>query len=104
MAIESVLESPFEAVDPEIGRLARELARRTGQNAGDAVKSALRAELTRGGIEERAADNASDIEATLADVARIATGIRESFIAKFGFMPTNSQFDDWMYDENGLPR
>ena len=84
--------------DPELRELAGELARRTGQNVLDAVKGALRSDLGRAGDVPPASDE------LLADLDRLGAGLRERMIAHFGFVPTNAQFDDWMYDEHGLPR
>lgn len=82
---------PLSIKDPEADRLARELARRTGETMTQAVVTALRERLAR---EERKPDDDQLVE----DVLEIAR--------HFSSLPVlDSRSDDEIlgYDEHGLP-
>ena len=82
---------PLSIKDPEADRLARELARRTGETMTQAVITALRERLAR---EERKPDDDQLVE----DVLEIAR--------HFSSLPVlDARSDDEIlgYDEQGLP-
>lgn len=73
--------------DPEVHRLAHELARQRGTSATGAVREALREAL-----ERETADRAGMVERLL-EIARDARKHKEDFLT-----------DDDLYDEFGLPK
>ena len=77
--------------DPEAERLAREVARRTGQTMTGAVVSALRERLAR---EERKAD---DVEALVLEAMEIGR-----HCASLPVRDARS-LEEMLYDEHGLP-
>lgn len=73
--------------DPEVHRLAHELARRRGTSATGAVREALREALAR----DRA--DRSGVAEKLLEIGREASRYKDEFLT-----------DDDLYDERGLPR
>ena len=78
--------------DAEADRLARELAKRTGQNLTQAIVSALREQLAR---EER---KATDDPHLIEDVLEIARHFSSQPV-----LDARSADEILGYDENGLP-
>ena len=73
--------------DPEVHRLANELARRRGTSATGAVRAALHEAL------EREQTDKEDMVERLLSIAREARKYKEEFLT-----------DDDIYDEFGLPK
>jgi antitoxin VapB len=82
--------------DPETDRLARELARETGETLTMAVSRAVKERLDRVKTKQEADD-----ERFLADIEKIVSGVRPKW--RRG-KKTGREMIDEMYDENGLPR
>jgi antitoxin VapB len=81
--------------DPETDRLARELARETGETLTIAVNKAVKERLNR-----LTAKSKADREKFVAELTRIASrakGLRK-------LKKTSRQLIDELYDEDGLPR
>jgi antitoxin VapB len=76
-------------------RLARELARETGETITDAVNTALEERLDRVG-----ARRAAEVEKFVADLTEIAKGAKGLRKQK----KTSRELIDELYDEDGLPR
>lgn len=77
--------------NPEADRLARELARTTGENLTDAVLNALRERLRR----ERARKSAATLRDDLMEIGRRCAALPE--------LDDRSAEEILGYDENGLP-
>lgn len=80
--------------NPETERLARELAAATGKSVTAAVSEALERSLRE--TVDREAEREAIFERTMA-ISR-DTGARWPAHLK------NFDYDEWLYDENGLPR
>lgn len=76
--------------DPEAHRLARELARATGQSMTRAVTEALRDRLK---VVTQAKGKAG-LEELMAIAKQSAALVKEPYL----------DHGDWLYDDNGLPR
>ncbi len=82
----------------ETERLARELARRTGETLTEAISKALEERLAKIALSDQAAEDEY--------VARL-TAISDRAAAAFkaaGVTHTSTEMLDELYDENGLPR
>jgi antitoxin VapB len=82
----------------ETERLARELARRTGETLTEAISKALEERLAKIALSDQAAEDEY--------VARL-TAISDRAAAAFkaaGVTQTSTEMLDELYDENGLPR
>lgn len=84
---------PLSIKDPEADRLARELARRTGETITQAVITSLRERLAK----ERA--RSRDIEAVLEEARAIA-----DHFASLPVLDDRPEDQILGYDEHGLPR
>jgi hypothetical protein len=73
--------------DPEVHRMAHELARRRGTSATGAVREALREAL------ERERTSRAGMAERLMEIGRRASVYKDEFLT-----------DDDMYDEQGLPK
>jgi len=82
--------------DPETNMMVARLSQVTGVSKARAVKDAVRARLA-----DVDAAREADIVARIARVRELTAQIRARLPDP---MPTQKQFDDWLYDENGLPR
>jgi hypothetical protein len=84
--------------DPETYRLAKRLAELRKQPVARVVRDAVKRELdeAEGEIERR-------VQAVLADLKGVAEELRAAEIEKFGRVLTKEEWDDMLYDENGLP-
>ncbi len=82
--------------DAETHRLVSELSQEIGLSKASAVKEAVREKLQR-------VKNARDADVTrrLAELRVLTAQIRERLPKP---LPTQQELDDWMYDEDGLPR
>jgi antitoxin VapB len=76
-------------------RLARELARETGETLTEAVNTALKERLDR--IGSRRAAEVEKFVADLTEIAKGAKGLRKQ-------KKTSRELIDELYDEDGLPR
>jgi antitoxin VapB len=76
--------------DPEAHRLAREIARATGETMTRAVTEALRERLAR--LERRSAR--AGVEELLAIAGRAAAHVKRPYL----------DHAEFLYDEHGLPR
>jgi antitoxin VapB len=81
--------------DTETDKLARELARETGETLTVAVNKAVKERLDRVG-----AKNKMDRERFIAELTRIAKGAKGLRRQK----KTSRELIEDLYDENGLPR
>lgn len=81
--------------NPTTDKLARELARETGETLTEAVNAALQERLDRVGRKK-----AEDQEKLAADLLRIAKGAKGLRRQK----KTSRELIDELYDEDGLPR
>lgn len=81
--------------NPTTDRLARELARETGETLTEAVNTALQERLDRVGRKKT-----EDQEKLAADLLRIAKGAKGLRRQK----KTSRELIDELYDEDGLPR
>jgi antitoxin VapB len=81
--------------NPRTDRLARELAKKTGESLTDAVNTALQERLDR--VAERKKSDEDKFVADLLKIARGAKGLRKQKKSSVEL------FDD-LYDEDGLPR
>jgi hypothetical protein len=90
--------------DAEAARLARELAKMTGESKTEAVRKALRERLEREKSERASKSTRSaeekrrEFERVLAKIQKIQEDIRRRGLIE------NMLTDDDLYDENGLPR
>jgi hypothetical protein len=90
--------------DAEATRLARELAKLTGESQTDAVRNALRERLEREKAERDSRDaqasarNRREFEKTLKKIKKIQEEVRRLGLVE------NMLTDDDLYDENGLPK
>lgn len=82
--------------DPDTDRMARELARETGETLTTAVSRAVKERLDRVKTKQEAND-----ERFLADVEKILSAVRPKW--RRG-RKTGREMIDEMYDEDGLPR
>lgn len=82
--------------DAETDRLARVLARETGESLTEAVSRAVKERLHRVKTKQGADD-----ERFLADIEKIVSGVRPKW--RRG-RKTGREMIDEMYDEHGLPR
>jgi len=82
--------------NPETYRLVKELADATGQSMTAAVTEAVRAQLERVRVER----SPDDAEARVRRILELASEIRER--APDGYF--DQDFDELLYDEDGLPR
>ncbi len=80
--------------NPEACRMAQQLAAATGKSVTAVVTEAL-AEKVAQLARERSLDERR------ARVDALIDSIRADLIAP---LPTQAELDDWLYDENGLPR
>lgn len=83
---------PFSIKNPEADRLARELARRTGESLTDAVLNALRERLERQKARQRPMTVREELRA-----------IRER-CARLPVLDPRTPDEILGYDKNGLPR
>ena len=82
--------------DAETNVMVARLAALTRTNKTVAVREAVRARLA-----EVEAAREEDIARRLAEVK----GLTKAFVDRLPKpLPTQAELDDWMYDENGLPR
>ena len=81
--------------NPTTDKLARELARETGETLTEAVNTALQERLDRVGRKKT-----EDQEKLAADLLRIAKGAKGLRRQK----KTSRELIDELYDEDGLPR
>jgi antitoxin VapB len=81
--------------NPKTDRLARELARETGESLTEAVNKALEERLGRVGT--RKATEVEKLVADLTAIAKRAKGLRR-------LKKTSRELIDELYDEDGLPR
>jgi antitoxin VapB len=81
--------------NPEAFRLAKELAAATGQSMTAAVTEAIRAQLDRIRAEQDE-DHGSRVERMLAMAAEIGSRMPPAYL--------DQDFDELLYDEDGLPR
>jgi antitoxin VapB len=81
--------------NPRTDKLARELARETGETLTEAVNAALQERLDR-----VSGKKAEDKEKFVADLLRIAKGAKGLRRQK----KTSRELIDELYDEDGLPR
>ena len=81
--------------DPQTDKLARDLARETGESLTEAVNKALEERLTRVGKRK-----ATDVERFVADLTRIAKGAKGLRKQK----KSSRELIEELYDEDGLPR
>jgi hypothetical protein len=82
----------YRISDEETERLLQELASATGVSSAIAIKEAVRERLARVRQEKQVDETVDRVRALL---------------ESFGRRPrpmTQAEIDDWMYDENGLPR
>lgn len=84
--------------NPETYRLVKELADETGQSMTAAVTDAVRERLER--IRAEQTDPEADIEARIERMRAIAAVIRER--APAGYW--DQDFDELLYDDQGLPK
>jgi hypothetical protein len=90
--------------DAEATRLARELAKLTGESQTDVVRKALRERLDREKAErdsrdaQAAASKRREFEKTLKKIKKIQEEVRRLGLVE------NMLTDDDLYDENGLPK
>lgn len=84
--------------NPETHRLVKELADETGTSMTAAVTSAVRAELDR--IRAERGESEADLQARIERMHAIAAVIRER--APAGYW--DQDFDELLYDEQGLPK
>jgi antitoxin VapB len=77
----------------ETERLVRELARRKGVGVTTAIRLAVSNELVNTPLPKK------DLEKVLAAIREIQARVR-----KLPVIDPMVNADDWMYDENGLPR
>ena len=82
--------------DAETDRLARDLARETGESLTEAVSRAVKERLDRVKTKQEADD-----ERFLADIEKILSGVRPRW--RRG-KKTGREMIDEMYDDHGLPR
>ncbi|MBV9570530.1 MAG: type II toxin-antitoxin system VapB family antitoxin [Alphaproteobacteria bacterium] len=82
--------------DPQTDKLARELARETGESLTKAVSTALKERLSRVKTKRGADD-----QRFLADIEKIVSGVRPKW--RRGNKTGREMIDD-MYGEDGLPR
>lgn len=82
--------------DPETNAMVSRLSDVTGLSKARVVKDAVKARLA-----EVEAARAADIERRLAEVREITAAMRARMPVP---LPTQKEMDDWMYDDNGLPR
>ncbi|KPF60091.1 hypothetical protein IP88_16005 [alpha proteobacterium AAP81b] len=82
--------------DPETHRLVAELSEEIGVTKASAVKEAVREKLQR-----VRSDREADIAERLARLRELTAQMRARMPKP---LPTQQELDDWMYDENGLPR
>jgi antitoxin VapB len=82
--------------DPDTDRLARELARETGETLTQAVNRAVKERLGRVKTKQQAHD-----EKFLAEIKRIQNMVSPEFRNQ---KKTGRELIDEMYDENGLPK
>jgi antitoxin VapB len=85
----------------EAYRLAAEVAARNGESMTDVVLRALRreAERTAGGRK-----SPTEAERIIARVDSMLAPLHARLRDAGKPVPGNAAFDDWMYDERGLPR
>ena len=83
---------PISVRDPKTDRLARELAKLTGETITDAIGTALRERLAR----EQARRGGGRVRRLLAIGDRCAEHMGRSF--------SSTDHDELLYDEHGLPR
>jgi hypothetical protein len=90
--------------DAEAARLARELAKMTGESKTEAVRKALRERLERE-KSERASKSTRSAEEKRREFERVWAKIQkiQEDIRRRGLIE-NMLTDDDLYDENGLPR
>jgi antitoxin VapB len=82
----------------ETERLARELARRTGETLTEAISKALEERLAKIALSDQAAED--EYVARLTAISdRAAAAIKAA-----GVTQTSTEMLDELYDENGLPR
>ncbi len=82
--------------DRETHELVTRLAEATGQSRSRAVKDAVRARLAEVEVAREA-----EIAARIARGRDLAAQMRAKMPKP---LPTQKELDDWMYDEDGLPR
>lgn len=82
--------------DAETNVMVARLAALTRTNKTVAVREAVRARLA-----EVEAAREADIARRLAEVQALTKAFVDSLPKP---LPTQAELDDWMYDENGLPR
>lgn len=82
--------------NPEVVRMAHELAAVSGKSVTSVVKDALAAAMARQSVPA-----AEDHHARLEKVLALTAAWRA---AQPKPLPTQAQLDAWMYDEDGLPR
>lgn len=82
--------------DPETNAMVERLSVVSGVTKARAVKEAVRDKLA---LVDRMREE--DIQRRMAEVRKLTAQIRTRLPK---VMPTQQEFDDWLYDENGLPR
>ena len=82
--------------DAETCAMIGELAEVTGTTKAGIVK-----EMARERLDRIAAEREADIARRLAELRVLTAQIRARMPKP---LPTQQELDDWMYDENGLPR
>ena len=87
---------PLHLTDPDTDRLARELARETGETLTEAVNRAVKERLDRVKTKQD-----TDDERFLAEIEKIVSGVRPKWRRGKN---TGREMIDEMYDEYGLPR
>ncbi|MBV8978047.1 MAG: type II toxin-antitoxin system VapB family antitoxin [Alphaproteobacteria bacterium] len=81
--------------DPRSDKLARELARATGESLTQAVTKALEERLSR--VGKRKAADVEKMVAEMTRIARSAKGLRK-------LKKSSRELVEELYDEDGLPR
>lgn len=96
--------SQLNIKDAETTRLARELAKMTGETQTEAVRKALRERIEREKAERASRDARTadekrrEFERVWAKIKKIQEDVRRHGLAE------NMLTDDDLYDENGLPK
>ena len=93
--------------NPEVESAIRKLAAQTGESLTDAIANAVREKLAR--VEEEAARRApartlEELEALLTPMQDEAAAYRRAQGDTRSFEQFMKDFDDEMYDENGVPK